>query len=108
MAVHKLNLGLAAPADGCGGDSCACAAPTDAAYGDAAGRAASGREIGVVGMTCDHCVRAVTEEISALDGVTAVRVELVAGGTSRVRVDGDASDDELRAAVTEAGYSLVG
>ena len=37
----------------------------------------------VVGMTCDHCVRAVTEEVGAVTGVSQVTVDLLAG---RVRV----------------------
>jgi copper chaperone CopZ len=64
----------------------------------------------VTGMTCDHCVHAVSEEISALDGVTAVDVDLVAGGVSTVRVTSDAplSDEAVASALDEAGdYSLV-
>ena len=64
----------------------------------------------VSGMTCGHCVSAVTEEISSREGVTGVEVDLVAGGTSRVTVTGTS---ELPAAavadaVEEAGYHLVG
>ena len=40
----------------------------------------------VTGMTCAHCVAAVTEEVSRLDGVSAVDVDLNAGGDSRVTV----------------------
>ena len=36
----------------------------------------------VTGMTCEHCTRAVTEELTALAGVTGVTVDLVPGGTS--------------------------
>lgn len=63
----------------------------------------------VDGMTCSHCVSSVTEEISALDGVRSVRIDLNAGGTSRVMVISSApvSTDDIRAAVAEAGYSLV-
>ena len=65
---------------------------------------------GVAGMTCEHCVRAVTDELSALRGVRDVAVDLVAGGTSTVRVVSDAPLAELavRDAVAEAGYTLVG
>jgi copper chaperone len=64
----------------------------------------------VSGMSCGHCVSAVTEEISSREGVTGVEVDLVAGGTSRVSVS---STRELPApavagAVEEAGYHLVG
>lgn len=63
----------------------------------------------VQGMTCDHCVRAVTDEISALDGVTEVSIELHAGAISDVRVTSTAVLDPavVRAAVDEAGYELV-
>ena len=61
----------------------------------------------VVGMTCGHCVSAVTEEVSRLPGVTAVDVDLASGGLtirSEVPVDGNA----VRAAVEEAGYEVAG
>ena len=60
----------------------------------------------VVGMTCGHCVDAVTEEVSAVPGVTAVDVDLASGGltvTSAQPVDGSA----VRAAVEEAGYEVA-
>lgn len=64
----------------------------------------------VTGMTCGHCVTAVTEELESLPGVTDVNVELDPAGTSSVRVDSDAPLDEtaVRAAVDEAGYRLAG
>jgi copper chaperone len=64
----------------------------------------------VTGMTCEHCVAAVTEELTALDGVTAVDIALVPGGTSTVTVESVAPlDRELVAgAVDEAGYALAG
>ncbi len=64
----------------------------------------------VSGMTCGHCVGAVTEELSKLPGVTDVAVDLVAGGESSVRVSYSAplSDEQVREAVDEAGYDLVG
>lgn len=63
----------------------------------------------VDGMTCGHCAKSVTEEITALDGVSDVQVELVAGGTSTVTVTSDApvERDSIAAAVTEAGYALT-
>lgn len=63
----------------------------------------------VDGMTCGHCAKSVTEEISALDGVEDVRVDLVAGGTSTVTVTSEAplERDSVAAAVTEAGYALT-
>ena len=61
----------------------------------------------VSGMTCDHCVSAVTTELTGLPGVRDVRVELAVG---LVTVDSDAplSPDEVRDAVDEAGYELAG
>ncbi|WP_100501577.1 heavy-metal-associated domain-containing protein [Geodermatophilus chilensis] len=61
----------------------------------------------VVGMTCGHCVNAVTEEVSAVPGVTAVDVDLASGGltvTSTEPVDAAA----VKAAVEEAGYEVAG
>ncbi len=64
----------------------------------------------VAGMTCGHCVSAVTEEISALPGVTNVAVDLVAGAISSVSVTSDAALDreQVAEAVDEAGYELLG
>ena len=63
----------------------------------------------VAGMTCDHCVAAVREEIGRLDAVQVVDVDLVPGGTSRVTVTSTAAvpDERVRAAVDEAGYELM-
>ncbi|GAA0304112.1 heavy-metal-associated domain-containing protein [Kineococcus aurantiacus] len=63
----------------------------------------------VAGMTCAHCVGAVTEEVSALPGVESVRVDLVAGGTSTVDVTSTTPLERsaVAAAVEEAGYELV-
>jgi len=64
----------------------------------------------VTGLTCQHCVGAVTSELSVLAGVTDVKIELVADGTSTLRVtaDQEISDDEVAVALDEAGdYKLV-
>jgi copper chaperone CopZ len=58
----------------------------------------------VAGMTCAHCVRSVTEEVSEVPGVTVVEVDLAGG---RVTVQGDVDDAAVRAAVAEAGYQVV-
>ena len=65
--------------------------------------------IGVNGMTCGHCVNAVTDELSALPGVAEVAVQLVSGGVSTVTVtsDGPLDHGAVRAAVEEAGYALA-
>ena len=64
---------------------------------------------GVVGMTCAHCVQAVTGELMSLPGVHNVAIDLVVGGTSAVHVRSDAplTGDSVRAAVDEAGYELT-
>jgi copper chaperone len=64
---------------------------------------------GVTGMTCEHCVAAVTEEVSRLSGVLDVSIDLVAGGVSSVHVVSDAALDEaeVRDALDEAGYALA-
>ena len=60
----------------------------------------------VSGMTCEHCVRAVSEELGSLDGVTSVQVDLVPDGLSAVTVASDQPlpDAQVTAAVDEAGY----
>ena len=65
---------------------------------------------GVTGMTCEHCVHAVTDELTALRGVRDVGVDLVVDGTSTLRVVSDAplAESAVRDAVDEAGYTLVG
>ncbi|HEX7536325.1 MAG TPA: heavy-metal-associated domain-containing protein [Dermatophilaceae bacterium] len=64
----------------------------------------------VTGLTCGHCVGAVTSELSVLAGVTDVQIDLVPDGTSTVRVTADEalSDDEVAVALDEAGdYKLA-
>ncbi len=64
----------------------------------------------VIGLTCDHCARAVTEELSALDGVRTVEVDVVPDGVSTVTVTGerDLTVTELTTALDEAGnYTLA-
>lgn len=59
----------------------------------------------VTGMTCQHCVASVTEELSEVAGVTSVEVDLTDGAVT-VTSDQPLSDDDVRAAVDEAGYQL--
>jgi copper chaperone len=60
----------------------------------------------VEGMSCEHCVNAITSEVTAVAGVMAVGVDLAAG---TVTVAGDGADDgAIRAAIDEAGYAVVG
>lgn len=63
----------------------------------------------VTGMTCGHCVNAVTEEITRLPGVSGVEVDLVPDGASAVTVTSadPLTEPAVREAVDEAGYELV-
>ena len=60
----------------------------------------------VTGMSCQHCVDAVTAEVGRLAGVEQVQVELASGAVT-VTSDAPLDLDDLRAAVDEAGYDLV-
>lgn len=60
----------------------------------------------VTGMTCGHCVSAVTEEVGALSGVVDVKVELSSGQLT-VTSDAPVADELVRGAVEEAGYQLA-
>ena len=60
----------------------------------------------VSGMTCGHCVAAVTEEVAKLDHVEAVEVDLGSGAV-RVMSDGPVDPAAFAAAIDEAGYDVV-
>jgi copper chaperone len=60
----------------------------------------------VTGMTCEHCVRSVSEEVGALPGVTGVEVDLASGGLT-VTSQAPVPDADVRAAVEEAGYEVA-
>ena len=64
----------------------------------------------VTGMTCAHCVAAVTDEITRIDGVRSVEIDLRPGETSVVTVVSltPLPADAVREAVDEAGYTLAG
>ena len=64
----------------------------------------------VTGMTCEHCVHAVTSELKNVDGVTGVTVDLHPGGASAVTVSSAAplTAGTVAAALDEAGdYQLA-
>ncbi len=61
----------------------------------------------VVGMTCGHCVSAVTEEVSQVPGVTGVDVDLASGALTVTAAD-PVDDGAVRTAVEEAGYAVDG
>lgn len=60
----------------------------------------------VTGMTCEHCVASVTEEVGEIAGVTRVQVDLPSGSVV-VTSDQPVSREDVSAAVDEAGYQLV-
>ncbi|EST14901.1 heavy-metal-associated domain protein [Pseudomonas putida S610] len=55
----------------------------------------------VEGMTCGHCVKAVTQAVQALDSAAKVDVDLA---NKQVRVDSSANPAQIRAAIQEEGY----
>jgi copper chaperone len=65
------------------------------------------RALVVTGMTCEHCARAVRDEVGKIPGVSAVDVDVAAG---KVRVTGSPVPGEsaLREAIEEAGYQVAG
>jgi copper ion binding protein len=60
----------------------------------------------VTGMTCDHCARAVTAEVGAIEGVTGVDVDVATGRVS-VNAETPVPPLRLKEAVEEAGYQLA-
>jgi copper chaperone len=64
------------------------------------------RQFVVPGISCQHCVNAVTREVTALDGVRNVSVDL---STRRVQVDADerVAEAAIVEAINEAGYDEV-
>ena len=60
----------------------------------------------VSGMTCSHCVNAVTEEVAALPGVTDVEVDLATGQVT-ITSDRPVDPAAVAAAVDEAGYEVA-
>jgi copper chaperone CopZ len=60
--------------------------------------------LSVPGISCGHCVNAITAEVGAVPGVTAVQVDLAC---QTVRVTGEADETAVRRAVHEAGYDAV-
>ncbi len=63
-------------------------------------------EITVEGMTCGHCVSAVTGELNKILGVTGVIIDL-ASGLVEIESDLELVPADLLVAVDEAGYTVV-
>ncbi len=62
------------------------------------------KEIKIDGMHCEHCAAKVENALSSLDGVKKVKVKLEKG---LAKLDGDVSDEAIKAAVSEAGFSVT-
>jgi len=65
--------------------------------------------VNISGMTCAHCVGSVTEELTAIEGVENVDVELNAGGVSRATITSNTeiNPEQISEAVADAGYLVV-
>ncbi|GGE99492.1 heavy-metal-associated domain-containing protein [Mycetocola zhadangensis] len=124
MSTH-IDLGLTARNDlgltdvnagsgcGCGhgGGGCMCGGHGAGASSAVAPASATAvvTELSVSGMTCEHCVKSVTEELAEIYGVNGVDIKLNPEGVSSVVVMSDAPLDKahVAAAIEEAGYALV-
>ncbi|MDY2941104.1 MAG: cation transporter [Varibaculum sp.] len=67
-------------------------------------------DVDVEGMSCGHCVQHVTEALQNLSPVKNVAVTLKPGEASEVKVvtDTEIADEDIKAAIDEAGYDVVG
>ncbi len=103
--TDRIDLGLKDT-----GAGCACCATSTSTETLSSSTAEVTEEILVSGMTCSHCVSSVTEELTSIEGVESVAVDLNAGGTSKVTIHSATpiDTDSVKAAVEEAGYSVAG
>ena len=58
------------------------------------------------GMCCEHCAKRVEDKLSAVSGVVSVDVKLKKK-VAVIRSREEISDDEIKAQITEAGYTVV-
>ncbi len=63
------------------------------------------KEIKIDGMHCEHCAASVEKALSSLEGVKKVKVKLAKG---IAKLDGEVSDEAIRTAVAEAGFTVTG
>ncbi len=59
----------------------------------------------VVGMSCQHCVKAVTKAVQSVDNTAVVEVDLNA---KQVKVESLAAPERLASAIAEEGYQVLG
>lgn len=106
----RIDLGLTASGTQGG---CACggggACGGHESHGHSTTSGASVESVGVAGMTCEHCVRSITEELAAYPDVSGVDIALVPDGVSTVTVSSSRplGREEIAAAVADAGYRLA-
>ena len=62
-------------------------------------------QLQVEGMTCNHCVAAVTQSVKEIDAAAKVDIDLA---THEVRIDSTATIDDIKSAIAEAGYQVTG
>jgi copper chaperone CopZ len=115
MSDATSNLPMATGTEG--GCGCGCShseerrPETEAVTATASDASPAGTQVfPVTGMTCGHCVHAVSEEVAKIPGVSDVSVDLVAGGTSTVTVTavGPVDAAAIAEALEEAGdYQLA-
>ena len=65
----------------------------------------STRTYAVPAISCGHCKSAIESEVATVAGVDEVEVDIEA---KSVRVQGEATDEAIRAAIVEAGYDVAG
>ena len=65
------------------------------------------KKILIEGMSCGHCVSHVKEALAELNGVTSVEVNLD-DKTAVLEGSVDVNDEDIKAAIDEAGYEVVG
>ena len=63
------------------------------------------RTYSVPSISCEHCKKAIETEVDSLSDVSSVEVDVAA---KTVTVEGEADDEEIRSAIEEAGYDIVG
>jgi copper chaperone len=63
--------------------------------------------INIEGMSCEHCVSAVTDAVSALPSVTDVAVDLEAGAASMTYDSAQVSRDAINEAIEDQGYDVL-
>ena len=64
------------------------------------------KKIGIEGMSCGHCVKALTNALEEIDGISAVQVSLE-DKCATFETDGSVTDDQIREVIEEEGYEVT-